>query len=313
MTTPTKVASAGRRYSVSRRVTPYLFVTPFVTVFLLFLVAPIVVAIVNGLYSRKSSGLGFGGSEVAFVGLTNYVRAFQDADFLASFGRVGLYSITQVPLMLILAAVLALLFDSKLVKGRRFFQFGVFLPYAVPTVIAALLWGFLYQPSVSPIVEGLAAIGIDANFLGPDAVFWSVINVSMWSLTGINMLILYAALLAIPDEIYEAARLDGANEVQIALRIKIPMIAPAVLLTTLASVIGALQLFNEPQILASITSNIDSKWTPNMAIYSESTQGQDAYLGSAMAVILGLATLVASLVVLRLNRRVQGGQNPDVL
>jgi len=282
-----------------------------VTAFLLFLVAPIGVALVNGLYSRKSSGLGFGGSDVVFVGLKNYARAFQDTDFLASFGRVALYSVTQVPLMLVFAATLALLFDSKLVRGRRFFQFGVFLPYAVPTVIAALLWGFLYQPSVSPIVKGLASVGIHANFLGPDAVFWSVVNVSMWSLTGINMLILYSALLAIPDEVYEAARLDGANEIQIALRVKIPMIAPAVLLTTLSSVIGALQLFNEPQILTSITSNINSKWTPNMAIFSESTLGQDAYLGSAMAVILGLATLVASLVVLRLNKRVQGG-NADV-
>ena len=311
MTTPASAVSAGRRHRVSRRVTPYLFVAPFVTAFLLFLVAPIGVALVNGLYSRKSSGLGFGGSDVVFVGLKNYARAFQDTDFLASFGRVALYSVTQVPLMLVFAATLALLFDSKLVRGRRFFQFGVFLPYAVPTVIAALLWGFLYQPSVSPIVKGLASVGIHANFLGPDAVFWSVVNVSMWSLTGINMLILYSALLAIPDEVYEAARLDGANEIQIALRVKIPMIAPAVLLTTLSSVIGALQLFNEPQILTSITSNINSKWTPNMAIFSESTLGQDAYLGSAMAVILGLATLVASLVVLRLNKRVQGG-NADV-
>jgi multiple sugar transport system permease protein len=105
---------------------------------------------------------------------------------------------------------------------------------------------------------------------------------------------------------YEAARIDGAGELRIALSIKIPMIAPAVLLTTLSSIIGTLQLFNEPQVLKSITSNIPSDYTPNMAVYAASTLDRNPNLASAMAVVLGLATLVVSVVVLRLTRRRNG-------
>jgi multiple sugar transport system permease protein len=297
-----RVSGAGRRW------VPYAFIAPFVILFLLFLVAPIVVAVINSLFARKSTGLGFGGSSIDFVGLDNFARAFADSDFLLGFPKVLLYGAIQVPVMMIIAAVLALLFDTALVKGKRFFQFAVFLPYAVPSVIAALLWGFLYQPSVSPILQFLASLGIDANLLAPGTVWWSIGNINLWSLIGINMIILFAALQSVPREMYEAARIDGAGEIRTALQIKLPMIAPAVLLTTLSSVIGTLQLFNEPQVLQSITPNISSDWTPNMAIYAASTLGRDAHLGSAMAVILGLVTLVVSLVLVRFtNSPSQGG------
>ncbi|MCP2636182.1 sugar ABC transporter permease [Microbacterium sp. HD4P20] len=282
---------------------PYAFVAPFVVLFLLFLVAPIGVAIVNSLFSRQSSGLGFGGSTVDFIGLANFARAFADTDFLMGFPRVLLYGVVQVPVMMAVAAAFALLFDSALVRGRRFFQFAIFLPYAVPSVIAALLWGFLYQPSVSPILQLLSGWGIDVDVLAPGTVLWSIANINLWSLIGINMIILFAALQGVPREMYEAARLDGAGELRTALQIKLPMIGPAILLTTLSSVIGTLQLFNEPQVLQSVTSNIPSDYTPNMAIYAASTLGKDPYLASAMAVILGLATLLVSLGLLAANRR----------
>lgn len=304
MTVTTAPSASRRRFTgAGKPWVPYAFVAPFVLLFVVFLVAPIVVAVVNSLYSRQSSGLGFGGSSIDFVGLTNYFRAFADADFLWGFPRVLLYGIVQVPVMMVIAAALALLFDTALVKGRRFFQFAVFLPYAVPGVIAALLWGFLYQPSVSPLLQFLSSLGIDVSLLAPGTVLWSIANINLWSLIGINMIILFAALQAVPREMYEAARLDGAGELRTALQIKLPMISPAILLTTLSSVIGTLQLFNEPQVLQTITSNIPSDYTPNMAIYATSTLGKDPNLASAMAVILGLATLIVSLLVLAVNRR----------
>ncbi|WP_228479740.1 carbohydrate ABC transporter permease [Microbacterium abyssi] len=296
--------SSRRRFSgAGRPWVPYAFVAPFVIVFVVFLVAPIAVGVVNSLYSRQSTGLGFGGSSIEFVGFENFFRAFADEDFLLGFPKVLLYGAIQVPVMMIIAAGLALLFDSALVKAKRFFQFAVFLPYAVPSVIAALLWGFLYQPSVSPILQFLSSIGIDINLLGPGTVWWSIGNINLWSLIGINMIILFSALQSVPREMYEAARIDGAGEVRTALQIKLPMITPAVLLTTLSSVIGTLQLFNEPQVLQSITSNIPSDFTPNMAIYAASTLGKDSNLSSAMAVILGLATLIVSLLLLAANKR----------
>jgi multiple sugar transport system permease protein len=299
-------ARSGSRHrfaGAGNPLTPYLFVSPFFILFTVFLVAPIVVAVVNSLYSRKSSGLGFGGTTTQFVGLENFSRAFGDHDFLYGFVRVLQYGVVQVPLMMLIAAVLALVFDTALVRGRRFFQFAVFLPYAVPTVIAALLWGFLYQPSVSPIHEGLRWLGVDADLLAPGTVLWAVANISIWSYTGINMIILFSALQSVPRELLEAAKLDGAGELRTALQVKLPMIAPAILLTALSSVIGTLQLFNEPQVLATVTSSIASDWTPNMAIYATSTLGKNTNLASAMAVILGVATLLVSLILLRLTRR----------
>ena len=105
---------------------------------------------------------------------------------------------------------------------------------------------------------------------------------------------------------YEAAKLDGAGELRIALSIKIPMIWPAVLLTTLSSIIGTLQLFSEPAVLKTITSNISSDYTPNMAIYAASTTANDPNLASAMAILLGVATFVLSLVIMKLTTRRKG-------
>lgn len=304
MTAPLLPRTSRRLSSgTGRSWTPYVFIAPFVILFLLFLIAPIIIAIVNSLFSRQSSGLGFGAAEVLFVGIDNFSRALTDADFISSFGRVLLFGIVQVPVMLVIAVVLALLFDSGLVKGTRFFQFAVFLPYAVPGVIAALLWGFLYQPSVSPIVQGLANIGVDVDLLSPGTVLWSIANVSTWSTVGINMIILFSALQALPREMYEAAKLDGAGQIRIAFSVKLPMIAPAMLLTTVSSIIGTLQLFNEPQVLKTVTSNIASDFTPNMAVFAASTLGKDTHLSSAMAIILGVVTLAISLVVLRLTNR----------
>lgn len=284
--------------------TPYLFLLPYAVLFVIFMIGPIVTAIWTSFFSVQRSGLGFGGANAsAFVGLANYLKAITDVGFLESFGRVLLFGVVQVPIMLAIALGLALLFDSAAVRGKRFFQLSAFLPYAVPSVVAALVWGFLYQPKVSPIVSFLQSIGVSADFLAPGTVLWSIANVSTWSVAGVNMVILFAALQSVPRDMYEAARLDGAGELRMAFQIKIPMIAPALFLTTLFSIIGMLQLFNEPMTLRSITSNVSSNYTPNMAIFQATTVGGNINLGSAMAVILGIVTFVLSLIVSRVQSR----------
>jgi multiple sugar transport system permease protein len=295
------------RLSGGLRAAPYVFIAPFVALFVVFLVLPIVIAVYKSFFAVQRSGLGFGGGEEAFVGLDNYVQAFGNSEFLRSFGRVLLFGAVQVPVMLLIALALALLFDSAMVRGKKFFQLSVFLPYAVPSVVAALIWGFLYQPKVSPIVELLRGMGVDPQFLAPGTVMWSLVNVVIWSVTGVNMIIIFSSLQTVPREMYEAARIDGANELRLALQIKVPMIMPAVLLTTLFSIIGTLQLFNEPMTLRSITSNISGSYTPNMAIYQTTTLGGNLNLGSAMAVLLGIATMILSIVLSAASNRKKGG------
>lgn len=304
---PAQLARSYRRSRVSMSVAlaPYLFLAPFVVLFIVFLVLPIITALWLSFFSVERSGLGLGGGDnnVVFVWFDNYIRAFQNKAFLVSFGRVLLFGAVQVPIMMVLAITLALLFDSAVVRLKPFFQLSVFIPYAVPSVVAALVWGFLYQPRVSPIVEGLRSMGIPADFLAPGTVLWSIANVTIWTVTGVNTIIIFAALQTVPRDMYEAARIDGAGELRTALQIKLPMVLPAVLLTTLFSVIGTLQLFNEPMTMRSITSNVSGEYTPNMAIFQATTLGGNANLGSAMAIILGLATFVLSIVLSRFQNR----------
>ncbi|WP_323960589.1 ABC transporter permease subunit [Arthrobacter sp. JZ12] len=296
-----------RRGGGGERVAPYVFLAPFIFLFLVFLVLPIIVALYTSFFQTQRSGLGFGGGDgQKFVWFDNYALAFSNPGFIESFGRVLLFGAVQVPVMLAFSLVLALLFDSAVVRWKRFFQLSVFLPYAVPSVVAALIWGFLYQPRVSPIVEGLTSIGVPVNFLAPGTVLWSIANVAVWSVVGVNMIILFSSLQTVPREMYEAARIDGAGELRMALQIKLPMILPALILTMLFSVIGTLQLFNEPMTMRSVTSNISGDYTPNMAVFSATTLGGDINLGSAMAIVIGLVTFVLSVIVSVLSNRKRG-------
>ncbi|NDL60521.1 carbohydrate ABC transporter permease [Phytoactinopolyspora mesophila] len=307
ISTSTTPAGSRRAWRSGVRWAPYVFLAPFVTLFLVFLVAPIVTALYTSFFSVERSGLGFGNAnESVFVGFDNYVRAFSHTGFITSFGRVLLFGIVQVPVMLTLAIALALLFDSATVRWKRFFQLSVFIPYAVPAVVATLLWGFLYQPRVSPIVELLQSIGVSVDFLAPGTVLWAIANVSIWSVTGVNMIIIFAALQTVQRDVYEAARIDGASELRMALQIKLPMVLPAVFLTTLFSIIGTLQLFNEPMTLRSVTSNVTGDYTPNMAVFSATTLGGNLNLGSAMAIILGLVTFALSIIVSVASNRRKG-------
>jgi len=302
---PTSVVRP-RFAAAGRRAVPYVFLAPYAIAFILFLIAPVIVAIVDSLFSFRASGLGLGGLQNEFVGIANYLRALGDQDFIQGFVRVLGYGAIQIPVMLVIATVLALVLDTRFAKGVRAAQFIIFLPYAVPVVIGALLWGFLYQPGSSPIVQGLGSLGIDVDFLAPETLLVAIGNIATWSSVGFNMVILYAALQSIPTELHEAARIDGASELRIALGIKLPMIAPALLLATLSSVITTLQLFNEPKVLQTITTSIPSDFTPNMAVYFTATLGRDPNLASAMAVIIGIVTMAISIAGLVLTRRRNG-------
>lgn len=287
-------------------VMPYLFVGPFAIAFLVFMLVPIGLALWDSLFSIKRSGLGFGSSQTKnFVGLGNYVTALSDQGFINGFGRVLLFGIVQVPIMLGLSLLFALLIDSALVRFKKAAQLMLFIPYAVPTVVAALLWGFLYQPGVSPIVKGLRAVGISVDFLAPGTVLWSAANITTWVWVGVNMIVIFSSLQSIPHDIYEAARIDGAGEFRIAWSIKIPMVLPSIIMTLFTSIVGTIQLFNEPTVLRSITSNVSSDFTPMMSVIDTTVAQRNQNIGSAMSIIVALVAFILSSAVVSIQRRVQ--------
>jgi multiple sugar transport system permease protein len=288
-----------------RLLVPYLFVLPFVLLFAAFFVAPLVYAFSQSLYKVQSSGLGFGPPKSVWVGIENYVKALHDPQFWDGFGRVLLFGAVQIPVMMLIALMAALLMDSAVIRFQRFFRLAFFLPYAVPVVIAAIMWGFFYSPSSSPIVQAITAIHLPApTFLGPHATLWSIANISTWEFAGYNMIIFYSALQALPQEIYESGRLDGLSEIGIALRLKLPLIVPAIIIGVLFSIVGTLQLFNEPEILKNLPSaDITTSYTPNIFAYNTAVVDTNFNYGGAIAVILGVVTFIFSFGFLRLTRR----------
>ena len=302
-------ARARRHSAASRRaaLTPYLFILPFAVLFTLFFILPIAYAIDQSLFRSQRSGLGLGPATVSFDGLGNYASVLHDPSFWSGMGRVLLYGVVQVPVMLILALVLALLLDSTVVRFKRFFRVAYFVPYAIPGIIAALLWGYLYDPALSPIVKGVRAVGLPGpNFLAPGTVLWSIANIAIWSYAGYSMLVIFAALQAIPPDIYESARMDGASGFRIAWSIKIPLVAPALVLTCIFSIIGTFQLFAEPQVLAAISNNISTSYTPVLYAYNTAFASDNYYYAAALSVVLALITCVLSFGFLRVTQRQAG-------
>ncbi|MFD0576533.1 carbohydrate ABC transporter permease [Dactylosporangium darangshiense] len=285
---------------------PYAFLSPAIVLFALFMVVPIGYTVYLSLRRVKVNGLGLGAAARIeyWAGFANYRQVFADGEFWHSALRVLIYGCLLVPAMLGLALLFALLLDLPRARARRFSRVAIFMPYAVPAVIASLMWGFMYLPSVGPGQYLLTAAGHrPIDLLGPTSVYFSVANIALWGGTGFNMVVLFTALRAVPSELYEAARIDGATEWQIAWRIKIPMLTPALIMTFVFSLIATLQVFSEPTTLRPLTNSLPSNWTPLMKIYQDAFARDDIHSAAAASVVLAAATLVLSFGFLRLVQR----------
>ena len=269
------------------------FIGPFMAVFALVFLAPIAYSIYISLFKNRLIG---GNS---FVGLDNYQQALQDPNFWSALGRVSLFLVVQVPIMLFLALLVALAIDSGRLYGKSFFRVTIFLPYAVPAVVATLMWGFMYGSQfglVGSINEALGAAIPDP--LHPSWILAAIGNIVTWEFVGYNMLIFYSALRTVPSTLYESAEIDGAGELRIIRSIKLPAIRGALVIATIFSIIGSFQLFNEPNILKPLAPNVISTFfTPNMYAYNLSFAGQQYNYAATIAIIMGLITAIIAYVV----------------
>ncbi|GAA1174582.1 MULTISPECIES: carbohydrate ABC transporter permease [Nesterenkonia] len=302
-TRPTAV-SAGRRIAPTT-VAPWILVAPFLLLFIFTFVMPILMALGQSFTMVERDGLfGEEGVTSTFAWFENYRQALGDGAFVASIGRMLLFGVVQVPIMITLATVLALMLESASARWPGFFRAAYFLPYGVPGVLATILWSFLYVPGLSPIVDTAHAwFGLEIDFLGANTVLWSIANIVTWTYTGYNMLIIIAQLKSIPQDLYEAARVDGAGPARLAWSIQLPLIRPALMLTTVFSIIGTLQLFAEPQLLAQVAPSIDSQYTPNLSAYTTAFAYNDYTVAAAQAVLIALVAFVLSFGFLRLTNR----------
>lgn len=294
-------ATHGGRHKPSSRQARigWLFVAPFGVVFVVFLLAPLAYAFYLSLYTK---GLATG---TTFAGIDNYVKAFTDQSFLSGLWFVFRFVVVLIPVQMIVSLAAALVLDALTTRFARFARLAIFLPYAVPVVIGTLMWGFLYSPSFGPLGQIFGIFGAQAPFLlSPDNVFTGLILVVTWQWAGYYMIIIYAALRGIDPTLYEAARIDGANAWQVALRIKIPMVASALILILVFALIGTLQLFVEPEILTPIANgSITADFTPNIYAYNLAFQYAQFNYASTISFALGIVVFIGVYIFLFATRK----------
>jgi multiple sugar transport system permease protein len=290
--------SPARRRTRRHGAAGFLLAGPFALLLFGTVLVPVLYALYLSLFTERLSGLGFGGPKQVFVALGNYLDVVSSATFHQSLGNVALYALVHVPTMLAAALVLALLLDTVVGRVKQIWTLAVFLPYAVPVVIGGLIWAYLYSPGVGPL-NALSPV----DPLGKAGILPAVVNISHWQWVGYNMIIFYTALQAIPREVLESARVDGAGAVRTALFIKTPMIRPTVFVALVFTIIGSLQLFTEPLVLRGFTGAVSSTWTPSLYVYEAAFVAGDYGRAAAASVLLAVVAAVLSAVVMRLSTR----------
>lgn len=300
----TTVSRAGHARSLravrgAERRAGLVLAAPFGIFFLLMFLLPLGYAVYVSMFQDRLVG------GQAFVGVSNYVRAFTDPLFWNGVGKVLIFGALQIPVIIVLALVCALLIDAGVSRLARFFRIGIFLPYAVPSVIAALMWGYLYGPTFGPFAQLAHALHLPApGFFSPGAILPSLANISVWEYVGYNAIILFAGLRSISPDLYEAAALDGAGRIKTAWYIKLPALVPTIVLTVVFAVIGTFQYFTEPQIFAALApSAISPSFTPNLYAYNLAFTNQQYSYSAAISFALGIVVVLASSAFIAYNAR----------
>ena len=278
----------------------YALMAPALVMFVVVFIIPIIYSGWLSMQGRgESTGGAFAPREETFVGLANYVSVFADDTFWVSLGHLGIYSAIMVPLLMGTSILFALLLDLPRAKAKSFSRTAIFLPYGVPSVIAALMWGFLYVPDISPVYQLASGLGVELpNLLSGDWVYIGIVNVVLWGGIGFNTVIIYTALQSLDRSQIDAARIDGCGEGRIAWYIKLPHVVPATIVTGLFSVIGALQIYSEPAMLSTLTNAIDSTFFPLMRVYRDAFAHDDLNSAAAASIVLAIGTVLLSLLVL---------------
>ena len=289
----------GRRSRRTRRWPGPAFIAPHMLALGLFMLLPTGYAIYMSLYTTRLVG------GTHYSGLANYGTVLSSPEFWEGVRRVLLFAVIQVPLTIAVAFFFAALFDAGVVRGSRFFRTVFFMPFAVPGVVAAVMWSFLLLPGFGPYSRVLSAIGLGhTNFFSSNLILPTIVIIVLWEWTGYNMTILYTSLKAIPREITEAAVVSGASLSTIVMRLKLPMVRPTLVMLVFLNTVGALQLFTEPSILAAFQPQaISFGFTPTLYVYNTAIGSGEYNLGAAAAVVLAVIIGLISLSAFAFRRR----------
>ncbi|MCX6151201.1 MAG: sugar ABC transporter permease [Ignavibacteriales bacterium] len=280
----------------------YFFLAPAVSAIFVFFFIPVVAAFIISftdfdIYALSSL------SNTRFIGFNNYIKLFNDPLFWTALKNTLYYVIGAGPVSVLVSLSAALLLNSKIVKYKSFFRMAYFIPVVTTLVAVAIIWRFIYHPKFGLLNYLLSLVGINpVDWLGnPDWAMPSIMIMSVWKNFGYNMIIFIAGLQNIPDELYEAAMIEGANAWQKFKKITLPMLAPTTVFVSIISMIGFFQLFAEPYIM---TQNGPLNKTLSIVgyMYQEGFRWWNMGYSASLAFVLFIIIFVITLFQLKLQK-----------
>ncbi|OCA87748.1 hypothetical protein A8F94_07825 [Bacillus sp. FJAT-27225] len=278
-----------------------MFLLPASALYLLFVLYPSFNALLMSLYNWRGLGT------KTFIGMDNYRRMLEDDIFINTLKVTGKYILVQVPVVLVLSVVIALSIASFLkTRWLNLYRSITFFPYILPGVAIAMLWSTILNP-VNGMFNGLLdAIGLDflmTEWLGrTETAFESVVFVNVWGMVGFYSILILAAILNIPQDILEAAEIDGATKFKKSIYITIPMLKDILQVVTIFVLINTIKIFEMPQLLTGGGPNRSTQ-PISLYIYEQAFSNFNFGYASALGVIFLILTLIASLLTLKVTRR----------
>jgi multiple sugar transport system permease protein len=290
------VRSQRRSWTHKQRYAAYLFVLPSLLFLALFVVYPIFAALYFSFtkYTLLEAPV--------WIGTTHYVDLLTDQRFLKAIGNTFLFALMTVPVGTALALAFALAIDRPL-RGITFFRTAYYLPVVTSFVAVSFIWLWLYEPQFGILNDIFEMVGLPRLYWlrDPSTAMLSIAILSIWKNVGYNMVIYLAGLQGIPESIYEAARVDGANGWQRFWSITLPLLSPTTFFVFVVYFIGALQMFVQAWILTQ-GGPLDSTLTVVYLIYSNGFEYLKMGYAAAMSMILFAVIAVITYVNTRIIR-----------
>jgi len=280
---------------------PWLFVAPALSVIVAFFYLPVAAGLVLSLTDYDIYAIA-DLHDLRWVGLDNYRRLFADPRFWTALRNTLVFVVVGGALSVAVSFVAALAVSARLVRWRGLFRTVFFAPVVTTLVAVAVVWRYLYHPRSGPLAHGLAALGLPpVDWLGdPRWVMPALIVMAVWKNFGFNMVIFMAGLQAIPERLYEAARLDGATAAQQLRHVTLPMLLPTTVFVVLMTAIGHFQLFAEPYVMTQGGPG-DASLSVVLLMYEQGFRWWN--MGYAAAVAFVLFAVVLAVSALRLLAR----------
>lgn len=286
-----------------RRIAPYLFLFPSLLLLVSFVYAPAVENMIYSLFSWSSVR-----TDSQFVGLQNYRALLDNPVFWRALFNNILYAIVSIVFQVFFALVLAAVLMGGVIGPvmRNFFRTAIFLPSILPVTVVGLLWQLIYQPTIGLIDQVLFATGLQGLshvWLGEETTaMMSVIMVSQWQYTGYMMMLFMVAIQAIPKDLYEALRMEGANRIQQFFYITVPGVRESTLILTVITIFGAFKVFDIVWVMTAGGPNNASE-VLGTHMYRSAFRNDVSGYAAAIATVIFLITLAVGIFQIRLQRQ----------